>query len=75
MQVGFIPNLVFIPPSPPLSSPLQVGGIPSLVIIDGTSGAVINGNARAAVSEDPQGADFPWRPLTVTEVRAWGPGG
>ncbi len=36
-----------------------VSGIPTLAIVD-PSGKIINGNARAAVMRDPEGADFPW---------------
>ena len=51
-----------------LYSPLQVQGIPTLVILDGETGEIINSDGRSAVSEDPEGLDYPWRPLTPSQV-------
>jgi nucleoredoxin len=43
-----------------LSKRFKVSGIPTLVLLDGDSGAVITTDGRAAVSEAPGG--FPWAP-------------
>jgi thiol-disulfide isomerase/thioredoxin len=45
-----------------LSVRYGVEGIPTLVIIDGASGAVIQKNGRGVVSGDPKGEQFPWHP-------------
>jgi len=45
-----------------LSKKFKVSGIPTLVILDGATGEVITTDGREAVSEDPTGAEFPWRP-------------
>jgi len=50
-----------------------VRGIPSLVILD-SEGELITTDGRAAVSKDPEGANFPWRPKTVEQVVAEIPG-
>merc|ERR1712070_1273990 len=42
-----------------LSNLFGVRGIPSFVIID-KDGSVITKDGRAAVSSDPEGAEFPW---------------
>jgi len=44
-----------------LSRRFDVGGIPTLVILD-ERGAVITKEGRAAVMQDPSGAQFPWHP-------------
>ena len=44
-----------------LEENLEVGGIPTFVLIDGDSGEVICTNATQKISdEDPKGKDFPW---------------
>jgi nucleoredoxin len=48
-----------------LSSRFGVEGIPTLVILEGTSGKVITTNGRGAV-EDPDG--FPWYPKPINSV-------
>jgi len=48
-----------------LSSMFDVNGIPTLVLIDGATGEVINASGRSAVSADPEGANFPWHPPPV----------
>jgi len=45
-----------------LSKKYKVQGIPSFVIVDGETGELITMDGREAVSEDPKGEDFPWRP-------------
>lgn len=51
-----------------LSSMFDVNGIPSLVLIDGATGEVINASGRSAVSADPEGANFPWHPPPVVDM-------
>ena len=51
-----------------LSEMFEVSGIPSLVIIDGASGKVINGSARGAVGADEEGASFPWTPPPIGPI-------
>ena len=41
--------------------------IPSFVILD-EKGEIITTEGRAAISSDPQGADFPWKPPTLEEA-------
>ena len=50
-----------------LSSKFKVRGIPTLVILD-ADGSVITTDGRSAVSEDPTGAAFPWKPKPVSEL-------
>ena len=46
-----------------LSKKFKVSGIPSFVILD-EEGKVITTEGRKAISADPQGAEFPWKPPT-----------
>jgi nucleoredoxin len=48
-----------------LSKQFKVKGIPSFVILN-PNGEVITTDGRAAVSEDPTGAEFPWTPQPFT---------
>ena len=50
-----------------LSSTYGVEGIPTLVILD-AQGNIINKNARNAISSDPTGHDFPWKPQSLREI-------
>jgi len=50
-----------------LSKKFKVNGIPSMVILD-AEGKTITKDGRAAVSEDPTGEEFPWKPKTLPEV-------
>lgn len=52
-----------------LSKKFKVQGIPSVVILDG-EGNLIDKEGRAAVSSDPKGEKFPWKPKTLAEVLA-----
>merc|ERR1719163_2544816 len=54
-----------------LSSKFKVRGIPTLVILD-TDGSVITTDGRSAVSEDPTGAAFPWKPKPLSELLGGG---
>jgi len=44
-----------------------ISGIPALIIMD-SNGNVLNKDGRSAVTEDPEGKDFPWRQKTLAEV-------
>jgi len=50
-----------------LSKKFKVKGIPSLIILD-EDGSLITADGRAAVSEDPEGEEFPWRPKPLKEL-------
>jgi len=50
-----------------LSKKYKVQGIPSFVIVDG-EGKTITTDGRSAVSQDPTGADFPWKPKSMKEL-------
>merc|ERR1740138_643520 len=50
-----------------LSSKFKVRGIPTLVILD-VDGSVITTDGRSAVSEDPTGAAFPWKPKPLSAL-------
>jgi len=51
-----------------LSTRFNVEGIPSFVLVDGETGETISDNARAGVSSDPTGAEFPWRPKPLNTL-------
>jgi len=55
-----------------LSNLFGVEGIPSFVIID-KDGSVITKDGRSAVTGDPTGAEFPWYPKPVADLKN-GPG-
>jgi len=50
-----------------LSKKYKVRGIPSLVILD-KDGNTITTDGRAAISGDPEGANFPWTPKPLSEL-------
>ena len=50
-----------------LSKKYKVQGIPALVIVDAKTGELISKDGRGAVTEDPAGAKFPWKPPSVWE--------
>lgn len=50
-----------------LSKKFKVKGIPTLVFVD-EDGSTITTDGREAISEDPEGEDFPWRPKPLKEV-------
>merc|ERR1711981_481393 len=52
-----------------LNKKFKVSGIPSLIILD-AEGQVITKDGRAAVSADPTGEEFPWRPKSFQEILA-----
>lgn len=49
-----------------LSSAFGVSGIPMLVVLD-ADGSILSKKGRNLVSSDPQGANFPWKPKTMSE--------
>jgi len=49
-----------------LSKKFKVKGIPMFVVL-GPDGEVITTDGRSAVSEDPKGERYPWRPPTAAE--------
>jgi nucleoredoxin len=51
-----------------LSKKYKVNGIPSLVIVD-TEGETITKEGRDAISSDPAGERYPWKPLSPTEKK------
>jgi len=51
-----------------LSKKYKVSGIPTLVLLNGATGEVLSTDGRAVVTEDPQGANFPWTPKSVAEL-------
>lgn len=50
-----------------LSKKFKVNGIPSLVVLD-AKGELITTDGRSAVMEDPEGANFPWKPPTLWDA-------
>jgi len=52
-----------------LSKKYKVQGIPTVVILDG-EGNVITKDGRAAISNDPEGEEFPWKPKSLKEILA-----
>ena len=52
-----------------LSKKYKVRGIPTVVILD-DSANVITKDGMAAISADPTGEDFPWKPKTLPEIMA-----
>jgi len=52
-----------------LSKKYKVQGIPTVVILDG-EGNVITKDGRAAISNDPEGEEFPWKPKSLMEILA-----
>jgi nucleoredoxin len=50
-----------------LNKKFKVQGIPTFIILD-QEGAVVTPDARESVSEDPEGASFPWRQKTTAEI-------
>lgn len=52
-----------------LSKKFKVQGIPTFIILD-DKGEVVNSRGREAVSKDPKGDNFPWKPKTILETIA-----
>jgi len=50
-----------------LSKKFKVQGIPSMVILD-ADGKTITTDGRSAVSSDPTGEEFPWKPVPTQEL-------
>jgi len=51
-----------------LSKKYKVGGIPTLIFLDGKDASLITKNGRLAMMEDPKGENFPWKPKSVFEL-------
>ncbi len=49
-----------------LSQKFEVSGIPTLVLLDANTGAVITADGRAALSKDPAGEKYPWAEQAIT---------
>ena len=47
-------------------------GIPTLVLVDGCTGDLLTADGRSVVMDDTEGADFPWKPKSFTEMVAEG---
>jgi len=45
-----------------------VQGIPAFVILDGATGELITADGREAISEDPKGKEFPWKPPSIWDA-------
>lgn len=50
-----------------LSKQYKVNGIPSVVVLD-ADGKVITKDGRSAISSDPTGEEFPWKPKSLKEI-------
>jgi len=55
-----------------LSDLYGVEGIPTLVIVDPATGKTITTKGRASVTEDPNGAEFPWYPKPLISIESGG---
>jgi len=53
-----------------LSKKFKVSGIPALIFVDGKTGELITKDGRGAVTEDPKGANFPWKPKSLADSLA-----
>jgi nucleoredoxin len=51
-----------------LSKMFKVNRIPSLVLLDAKTGAIISADGRATLSKDPTGEKYPWVPLSPLEA-------
>ena len=51
-----------------LSRKFKVSGIPTLILLDGETGAVLTADGRSIVAEDPEGTQFPWKPKPLSEL-------
>jgi hypothetical protein len=51
-----------------LSKKFKVSGIPTLVLLDGSSGKVITADGRSIVTDDKEGKSFPWTPRKFVDI-------
>mmetsp|Transcript_42188 Transcript_42188/g.83047 ORF Transcript_42188/g.83047 Transcript_42188/m.83047 type:complete len:446 (+) Transcript_42188:69-1406(+) len=51
-----------------LSKKYKVKGIPTLVLLDASTGAIISTDGIETITSDPKGAQFPWKPKSVPEL-------
>ena len=49
-----------------LSTRYKVEGIPTLIVVDAKTGALVSGDGREGVMEHPEG--FPWKPQTLADI-------
>lgn len=47
-------------------------GVPTLVLVDASTGHVITNNGREHVLDDPEGKKFPWKPRACADVLSEG---
>ena len=45
-----------------------MSGIPTLVLLDGKEGKEITKEGRGMMLDDPEGKNFPWKPLDIGEI-------
>lgn len=45
-----------------------MSGIPTLVLLEADTGKTITTDGRSIVVEDPEGANFPWKPKPLSEL-------
>ncbi|XP_064651154.1 nucleoredoxin-like [Lineus longissimus] len=57
-----------------ISKTYGVTGIPTVVLLCGCSGEVITKDGRSIVSDDPSGAEYPWKPKPFGEIIYMGNG-
>ena len=51
-----------------MSRKFKVSGIPTLILLDGETGAALTADGRSIVAEDPEGVQFPWKPKPLSEL-------
>eukprot|EP01121_Diplochlamys_sp_Union-15-3_P006293 TRINITY_DN16798_c0_g1_i1.p1 TRINITY_DN16798_c0_g1~~TRINITY_DN16798_c0_g1_i1.p1 ORF type:complete len:440 (-),score=103.87 TRINITY_DN16798_c0_g1_i1:23-1300(-) len=53
-----------------LAKSYGIRGIPSLIIVDPSTGNTITTEGREAISDDPEGHSFPWHPKPLNELKS-----
>ncbi|XP_074643561.1 nucleoredoxin-like [Tubulanus polymorphus] len=51
-----------------LNKKFKVQGIPTLILLDGASGAKLTDDGRSIVLNDPDGKQYPWKPKPLMET-------
>lgn len=51
-----------------LARKFRIQGIPALIILDADAGTVITTSGVAKVTNDPSGAEFPWKPKAFSDI-------
>jgi nucleoredoxin len=67
LNLSLLSSPLFPPFFPPPPVCTEVQGIPTFVLID-ENGNTITTDGRKAISSDPTGVDFPWKPPTLEEA-------